>query len=46
MANEETVGPKEDRFGLKSGERSMKAVVGLQPRLEYMDSFRYPLAGE
>jgi len=26
--------------------RSMKAVIGVQPLLEYMDSFRYPLAGE
>ncbi len=26
--------------------RSMKAVLGAQPLLEYLESFRYPLAGE
>ena len=26
--------------------RSMKSVLGVQPLLEYLDSFRYPLAGE
>jgi len=26
--------------------RSLKSVLGFQPLLEYMDSFRYPLAGE